>query len=303
MGEYEGEHTAASGQKRAAKAKLVARGRGRYDVVLTFLQRSRGSERARLELDGRRLDGGVWVRGQALGVEWKGALSGQRLVVASSGQESACFRLRRAERHSPTEGQAPPEGAVVLLPFEPGRPTSLEAWTNPRWKVLEDGSVLVRGGDNRTRRQFQDFRAHIEFRCPFMPTRRGQRRGNSGVFLQDRYELQVLDSFGLEPHRRGCGAFYGLLAPSCNPCLPPGRWQTFDIVFRAPRFDAQGAKTAPAVATVRLNGVTIHDGAEVPEPTRGGIGEEGQPGPLRLQDHLCPVRYRNIWVVEDDLSP
>jgi hypothetical protein len=161
--------------------------------------------------------------------------------------------------------------------------------------MTEDG-LLAAGCVSK--QQFKDFRLHLEFQTPFMPDARGQARGNSGVYLQNRYELQVLDSFGLMGKDNECGAFYTLRGPAENMCLPPLQWQTYDIDFKAARFDDTGKKTEKAVATVKHNGVTIFDKLELRGSTPGGQPEADAPGPIQLQDHGNPVRYRNIWVVE-----
>lgn len=163
------------------------------------------------------------------------------------------------------------------------------------WKV-KDGYMEVGGGDIRSKREFGDFQLHIEFWLPDMGQARGQGRANSGVYLQSVYEIQVLDSYGLQSGGGDCGALYSIAPPRINACRPPGHWQSFDVIFRAPKFDAQGKKTGNAVVTVLQNGVCIHDCVELPNPTPGGAGETRM-GPIRLQDHGCPVRYRNIWVM------
>jgi hypothetical protein len=129
------------------------------------------------------------------------------------------------------------------------------------------------------------------------PETKGQDRGNSGVYLQGRYEVQVLDSFGLQSGRGDCGAIYGVKEPSRNACKPAGEWQMYDIIFRAPRWDSDGGKVAHARVTVVQNGVKIHDDVEIPKATGSELSPESpQPGPLMLQDHGSPVRYRNIWI-------
>jgi hypothetical protein len=195
--------------------------------------------------------------------------------------------LRRVERQSPTLGAQPPPGAKVLF----GGP-DLSAFAEAK---LDPRGFLAAGA--RTRDVFGSFTLHLEFRTPFMPDARGQFRGNSGVYLQNRYEIQVLDSFGLVPESNECGAIYEQRAPDRNMTFPPLAWQTYDIDFQAAGFDASGAKTAPAVVTVRHNGVVIHDHVAVTGPTGRGDPESPAPGPLLLQDHWNPVVYRNVWLV------
>jgi hypothetical protein len=146
---------------------------------------------------------------------------------------------------------------------------------------------------------FQDFKIHIEFLLPYMPEARGQARGNSGYYIQGRYEVQMLDSFGLEGLDNECGGIYRVARPDVNMCFPPLAWQTYDVEFTAAKFDSAGNKTAPAHAKVLHNGVLIHD-RELPQMTPGGPlkTEDATPGPVFLQDHGNPVRYRNIWVVK-----
>jgi hypothetical protein len=146
---------------------------------------------------------------------------------------------------------------------------------------------------------FRDFTIHVEFRIPFEPTKRGQGRGNSGLYLQGRYEVQMLDSFGLEGRNNECGGIYGIKDPDVNMALPPLAWQTYDIDYTAAKFDAASKKIANARITVKHNGVVIHQDVELPKGTTAAPVKEGpEPGPIHLQDHGNPVRYRNIWVVE-----
>ena len=143
---------------------------------------------------------------------------------------------------------------------------------------------------------FGDATWHIEFRLPYQPKDRGQGRGNSGAYLQGAYEIQMLDSFGLEGLNNECGGVYSVAAPAVNMCYPPLQWQTYDIDFTAPKYDGD-KKTSPARMTVRHNGVVIHDNVAVNQITPGGTGGDDKrvKGPLHLQDHGNPVRYRNIW--------
>ena len=200
--------------------------------------------------------------------------------------------VEKVERKSPTLGAKPPEGAVVL--FDGSEDALLEHWGD-RGK-MDDNDLLMQGATSKD--LFGDFTIHIEFRLPYMPEDRGQRRGNSGYYMQGRYEVQMLDSFGLEGLDNECGGIYSVARPDVNMCYPPLSWRKYDIDFTAAKFDDSGNKTAPAHAVVRHNGVLIHDRDLVLTPGGALSSETTEPGPVFLQDHSNPVRYRNIWVVE-----
>jgi len=223
--------------------------------------------------------------------EWTGVLRDGRITAKSSAEPGLEVVLEKVQRESPTLGANPPEGAVVLFD---GKPETAEAnWENPKL----DGGLLSEGVVSRD--TFGDFSLHLEFRLPWMPKARGQARGNSGLYLGGRYEIQLLDSFGLAGRDNECGGIYQVAEPRQNLCYPPLRWQTYDIDFTAARFDAAGNKTAPAKVTVRHNGFLIHENLEIPGPTGGArLKDEKGPGPLYLQNHGNPVRYRNIWMVK-----
>ncbi len=165
------------------------------------------------------------------------------------------------------------------------------------WK-LADQAVVARGGDIVTRAKFNDFQLHVEFRTPDMPEAKGQAKGNSGIFCQGRYEVQVLDSYGLADVGKGdCGSIYNKAAPLINACRPPREWQTFNITFRAPRFDASGTRTENARVNVILNGIVVQNNTSIDGPTWGEtFGGLNTPGPIVLQDHGNNVEYRNIWI-------
>jgi len=149
----------------------------------------------------------------------------------------------------------------------------------------------------KSKQSFTNFEAHVEFLLPFKPLARGQERGNSGVYLQDRYEVQVLDSFGLKGENNECGGIYSQAKPAVNICFPPLTWQTYDIDFTAAKFDESGTKTKNAVVTIKHNGVTIHDNLELKGPTPSGAKETPSGGPLQLQGRGNPVFFQNIWVL------
>jgi hypothetical protein len=194
-----------------------------------------------------------------------------------------------------TMGAPVPSGAVLLFN---GRDVS--NWTTRSgqpagWRV-EDGvlHVVPGTGDIMTQERLTDFVLHLEFRCPDMPEATGQAKGNSGVFLQGRYEIQVLDSYGWAvPGLGDCGAIYNQFAPLTNACLPAMAWQTYDVAFRAPRGDEPGPRL-----TVLHNGLLIHNNIQLPGVTGAAIDEElAAPGPLLLQDHGNLVCYRNVWAL------
>jgi hypothetical protein len=201
--------------------------------------------------------------------------------------------LDKVRRSSPTLGISPPRGATVL--FNGG---STEHFTNP--KITEDG-LLTAGA--MTSRPYRDFRLHVEFRTPYMPQAREQGRGNSGVYIQQRYEVQILDSFGLTGEANECGGLYRFKAPDLNMCLPPLTWQTYDIYFRAARFDAGGNKVANAIVTVVLNGTGVQNNVQLQNKTGGGKPEGPEDRPILLQDHRNPVQFRNIWIVDYSAAP
>lgn len=205
------------------------------------------------------------------------------------------FTLQRMDIKSPTLGEAPPPGAIVLMDG-----TNLDAWERYplKYNMVEGGAMEVGNSSLKTIKDLGSGQYHVEFRTPFMPKERGQGRGNSGVYILGRYEVQVLDSFGLDPADNLCGGIYKKATPRVNACLPPLTWQTYDMTFKAAQFDGSGNKTSDAYITVTQNGVVIHDNVKLDSPTPGGVSDtDAATGPLLLQNHGNPVRYRNIWYV------
>ena len=242
-------------------------------------------------------DGGI--------LEVKTAIEGDKFNGSFKGDAAGSFSLKRTIRVSPTLGDRPPAGATVLFNGK-----NFKQWEHSKkkegddsvqWRLLKGGVMEVQkgGGSIVTKKKFTDFKLHIEFRTPFMPDKRGQGRGNSGVYLQGRYEVQVLDSYGLEGKDNECGGIYKVGPPIVNMCAPPMQWQTYDIIFYAPRFNSSGWKTNNAKVTVVHNDVTIQDKIEISKPTGGALDSNvAEPGGIYLQDHGNPVQYRNIWLVE-----
>ncbi|MGI9517620.1 MAG: 3-keto-disaccharide hydrolase [Pirellulaceae bacterium] len=227
--------------------------------------------------------------------------AGSKLVLADGvvqlwgeddgGAPLAMGSLARVQRQSQSLGKQPPEGATVLFDGSDG--SQFTAGSN---EPMVDG-VLRQG--IRTHENFGDCHLHIEFKLPFEPDKRDQARGNSGLYMQGRYEIQMLDSFGLSGEHNECGGIYSVKKPDVNMCYPPESWQTYDIDFTAARWNEDGEKAASARITVYHNGVLIHDDVEIPNPTTAAPLEESpEPGFIYLQDHGSQVRFRNIWLVE-----
>jgi hypothetical protein len=288
---YQGEYLGKGeidGQEITIGAHVIALGDGKFEVVGYF-----GG-----------LPGEGWSRGDRA-VRHEGAKEGDKVVfkgddgvtstvadkkiTVATGDGREVAVLDKVERKSPTLGAKAPSGAVVLFDG-----TNADAWE--RGKIVMDKLLA---SDCETKQKFNDFTLHVEFRTPFKPYARGQARGNSGVYIQGRYELQVLDSFGLEGENNECGGIYQIAKPNVNMCLPPLSWQTYDIEFTAAKYDAEGKKTATAKTTIKHNGVIIHENLELPKGTPGKDPEGPGPGCIYFQGHGNPVVYQNVWIVEN----
>lgn len=291
QGEYAGE--IGSGDK-ATKvgAQVVAKGQGEFDlkVYVGGLPGAGWDGKTVMGASGHRKGEQVTLAGtDTAGRDIAASVAGGELVLQTPTAKGA---LKKVERKSKTLGEKPPAGAVVLFAGEGDE----KNWNGGKVVTLSDGKYLNVGV--KSKQKFGAFKAHIEFRLPWMPNSTGQGRGNSGVYLQDRYECQVLDSFGLKGENNECGGIYTQHKPLVNMCLPPMQWQTYDIEFTPAAFDADGKKTKNGRATIYHNGVKIHDNVEFPKECPGGQKEDATPGPFQFQDHGDPVVYRNVWVVE-----
>jgi hypothetical protein len=206
-----------------------------------------------------------------------------------------------------TTPPVPPPAAKGVRVLFSGKPEDLAAnWLKrgsdqpAAWKIKE-GAMVAGGGDIVTKEEFGDFQLHLEFKVPYMPNEHGQGRGNSGVGLHSRYEIQLLDSYGIaDPGTGDCGAVYGQAAPLVNACKPPRQWQTYDITFRAPRFDDSGKMVEKPRVTVYQNGICVQNNHEIAGMTGiqdGQYKEMGKTGNIDLQDHGNPMQFRNIWIL------
>jgi hypothetical protein len=296
QGEYAGTVTH-DGQPMPFGVQVIALGDGKFDVVAYpgGLPGDGWTPPNKIKGTGVRTGEGDAAVVKVEALDWGGnkrtgeIRNGAIVVLSDSGSEVA--RLPRTNRSSATLGQKPPEGAIVIYD---GMGTSTDTSKLVDGRVSEDG-LLMEGVT--TKDSFGDALWHIEFRLPYQPKDRGQGRGNSGAYFMGSYETQMLDSFGLEGKDNECGGIYKAAAPFVNMCLPPLTWQTYDIVVTAPRFEGD-KKVANARMTVTHNGTVIHDNVEVPAITPGGaLKQEATKGPLHLQNHGNPVRYRNIWVL------
>jgi hypothetical protein len=307
QGNWEGQFASVNNDVGELSAKVIADGNGLFHaLVQIFTDNNPGPT---VELPGKIEGEKVVLSGM---VDVGPDMGGQYQVTAEIANDvfqgqfngsPTCgrFTLHKVYKSSPTLDQQAPADAILLFDGK-----NFNAWqksdgTPVSWKLVADNAmeVAAKGGNIITRQEFADHKLHIEFRTPFMPAQRGQSRGNSGVYVQGRYEVQVLDSYGLQALDNECGGIYKIAAPRVNACLPPTEWQTYDITFYAPRFDQGGTKTQNARITVQHNGITIHENLELPNPTGGAFKTpEVSTGPLMLQDHGNPVQFRNIWVVK-----
>ena len=294
QGEYTGKVQGKDGEKTLA-VQVIALGGGKFHAVgyTGGLPGDGWDGKEPEEVDSATADGAVTFKGKHAA----GAIKDGVMTVTDLGDKKI-GELKRVVRQSPTLGEKPPKGAIVLFDGK-----STDGWVSSKGKNVDakmtPEGLLMQGAN--TRKLFGKHRLHIEFMLPYMPTARGQARGNSGAYLQGRYEVQMLDSFGLKGLDNECGGIYKISKPKVNMCFPPLSWQTYDIDFTPAEFQAHGKKTKNARITVRHNGALIHENLELPKFTAAAPNatDDAQPGFLHLQDHGNDVRYRNIWAVEE----
>jgi hypothetical protein len=264
-------------------------------------------------VQGEYIKDGLGIQVAALGKgnfytsKFKGGLPGQGWdkskpvvqIIKSDGVNELVKGMKKELRVSPSLGAKPPEGAIILF----------DGKENTKIKGQVKDQLLMAGA--QTTDNYGDFTLHLEFRLPYKPDSplSSQDRGNSGIYLQNRYETQVLDSFGLVYDRENvkvplksdpkqwCGCFYKFKAADIPMCYPPLSWQTYDIDFQAPKFDGD-KKVADVKITVKQNGVTIHNNVRLPKGTGAGGGrKEVAEGPIIFQGHGNPVVFRNVWIL------
>lgn len=229
-----------------------------------------------------------------------------RVFVTTLGRDDDLWKDERFLRHVATGVEWTIKGPDFPAPRPADAIALLDTTSAPGFKtaggaevvVSGDGAVTIGGGDLISTQEFGDCEVHVEFKSPPRTTPIDPpARGNSGVYLQGRYEVQVLDSFGVPPDAHTCGAIYGVRAPAVDASREPDRWQAYDIRFRAPRFDEAGTKTESARISLWWNGRLVHDDVAIDAPTGAARFEtERTIGPLVLQDHGQPVAYRNVYV-------
>jgi hypothetical protein len=291
QGEYSGDVTTENGKQKVG-VQVIARGEGKFGAVGYHggLPGDGWDGTERITGEGELKDGEVKFGGENV----TAILKDDKITVRDP-NNNVIGELAKVMRKSPTLEAKPPQGAIVLFDG-----TNTDQWQEGK---IEEDHLL--GVPARTKDSFGDFSLHLEFRTPFMPDAPavagppGQARGNSGMYLHDQYEVQILDSFGLEGLDNQCGGIYLISKPKVNMCFPPLSWQTYDVEMKSAKVDDQGKVLEPARATVKHNGVVIHDNVELKVTPGGGRSNEPPgPGPLYLQDHGNPVRFRNIWLVK-----
>jgi hypothetical protein len=301
MGEYEGFWTTSGGTRGRMTAQIRPLSNNSYDGFV-LLSRSKTAVAAFKLNPATASDKNVIsFKGTAINLGEEGELlseihgeckleEGKITGTFQGDLGEGTIEAQKGNRKSPRIGAKLPKNALVLFDGKLS-----EHWQPNEWTITRDGFLQVGKGELRTKEKFANYHLHVEFRTPYMPIEQGQARGNSGVYLQSKYEVQVLDSFGLLPLKNNdCGGIYQVKAPRLNACLPPMEWQSFDITY----IEGNRQKGELPTITIVHNGITVIDQARVPasliENGTGGGNKDGTV--LMLQDHGNPVQFRNIWV-------
>ncbi|QDU74876.1 hypothetical protein Pan97_18950 [Bremerella volcania] len=283
QGEYYGKLRLPGGILEATGIQVIARGDGNFvgRQLRGGLPGNGWRNDQLIDLSGKR-DGDQLVLSQG---NYQVHITGKKATVINSAGDILGI-LTKVSRRSELLGLKPSSRATILFDG-----TSADGFVDA--KVNEKGELQI---GTTTKDPVQDFRLHLEFRLPYMPYATGQARSNSGLYIQERYEVQILDSFGLPGEFNECGALYRTKSPDVNMCFPPLTWQTYDVYFTAARFDDEGKKISPARITVQHNGILVQDNYVIPNKTGAGKPEGAEPRPIKLQDHGNPVVFRNVWI-------
>ena len=288
QGEYTGDMVVNNRYWKTVGLQVIAQGNGKFDAVLYLggLPGAGWDNQTRHRLSGQQKKGVL----DLVSAGYTARIVDGVAIMRDPESNDRLGKLKRVERSSSTLGLEAPCDARVI--FDGSNVDQLKNGSMTADGLLESGTEFDTGS--------HDFTLHIEFKTPFMPHARGQGRANSGVYIHSRYEVQILDSFGLEGEHNEAGGLYKQRRPDVNMAFPPLTWQTYDIDFKAARFDCEGNKTCNARITVCHNGVVIHNDVELTGKTGAGKAEGPTILPTKLQDHGNPVVFRNIWIIDRD---
>lgn len=282
----QGEYSAGAEGTFKSAVQVIARGNGKFHAeLLAGGLPGAGWDKSKKEsFVGETKDGVTTLTGKSGKLEIK---DGKLTALNDKGEKLG--ELKRVVRESPTIGAKPPAGALVIFDG-----SNLDQFQ--KGARMSDDKLLMEGAN--TLKPLTNYSLHLEFKIGYSPEASGQGRGNSGCYMQSRYEIQILDSFGLKGENNECGGLYTIKVPDVNMCFPPLSWQTYDIDYTAAIFE-NGKKIKNAIVSVKHNGVDIHKDVELPKATTSSPKGEGpEPQPIHLQNHGNPVRFRNFWVLE-----
>ena len=298
IGDWVGKYVVGEEKHPDIAAQVIALGNDEYQIVMSPKLYARTP--VILNIVGKAADGAVKFDDGF----FFGEIKGDMFSGGKRDDTNSAFEMKPYKLEPPSMGAKPPRKAIVLFDG-----SGFNEWGRfPKgrsWDILENGVLQANPKMSSiiTKRKFKDCKLHLEFRLPFLPEERGQGRGNSGVFLQDYYEVQILDSYGLPGYWNECGAIYQISAPYVNMCLPPLQWQTYDIEFHAAKFDRKGKLRENAHMTVIHNDTIVQKDQEIPHGTSYDGKKPPCPPvkdaePIHLQAHHNCVQFRNIWIEE-----